>query len=272
MGTSHHRLTRHARAGLSAFIIALIGSLVALPFAAPAPVRAAGTIYVTPNGTGDGSSWANAASLQDALTTGGTVTATSGDDIWLAEGVYYPTLAADPNNVTPAEREITFQLVAGVNIYGGFAATGEPEWGDRDTDTNVTILSGDIGQDDTDDDGNNIAEDWNDIQGDNAYHVVVCADDATLDGLTITAGQAHGSFPNNNGGGMFNEQSSPTLTNVTFSGNQASDGDGGGMSNTVSIPELTDVTFSGNYANVSGGGMYNASSSSNPLNIRRIQS
>jgi hypothetical protein len=75
MGTPHHRFTRRARAGLSAFLIALIGSLVALPFAAPAPVRAAGTIYVTPGGTGDGSSWASAANLQDALTSGGNVTA-----------------------------------------------------------------------------------------------------------------------------------------------------------------------------------------------------
>jgi hypothetical protein len=46
------------------------------------------------------------------------------------------------------------------------------------------------------------------------------------------------------GGGMLNNKSNPTLTNVTFSGNY---GIGGGMYNSYSSPTLTNVTFSGNY-------------------------
>jgi hypothetical protein len=42
-----------------------------------------------------------------------------------------------------------------------------------------------------------------------------------LDGFIITAGQANGSYPHNYGGGMYNNSGSPTLTNVTFSGNTA---------------------------------------------------
>ncbi len=60
------------------------------------------------------------------------------------------------------------------------------------------------------------------------------------------------------GGGMYNSgyEINPTLTNVTFSGNSASVG--GGMYNYWgSIPTLTDVTFSGNFASSEGGGMYN---------------
>ncbi len=59
--------------------------------------------------------------------------------------------------------------------------------------------------------------------------------------------------------------SSPTLTNVTFSGNSASI-DGGGMYNDCnSSPTLTNVTFSGNSANNRGGGMYNHSYSNPTL-------
>jgi uncharacterized repeat protein (TIGR01451 family) len=57
---------------------------------------------------------------------------------------------------------------------------------------------------------------------------------------------------------MVNSNSNPTLKNVTFSGNQATN-NGGGMvnsSNFVRGPTLTNVTFSGNQAS-NGGGMYN---------------
>jgi hypothetical protein len=62
------------------------------------------------------------------------------------------------------------------------------------------------------------------------------------------------------GGGMYNlSGSSPTLDNVIFSGNAADDF-GGGMFNWDSGPILTNVSFSGNVAD-NGGGMYNRESS-----------
>ena len=71
-------------------------------------------------------------------------------------------------------------------------------------------------------------------RADNSYHVVTGATGATLDGFTITAGNANGTSPNDSGGGMYNRcRSSPTLTNVTFSGNSAA-GNGGGMYNDAS--------------------------------------
>jgi hypothetical protein len=60
------------------------------------------------------------------------------------------------------------------------------------------------------------------------------------------------------GGGMSNQGGSPTLTDVTFSGNSVIGG-GGGMFNAYGSPILTNVTFSGNTA-VGGGGMYNDNS------------
>jgi parallel beta-helix repeat protein len=83
--------------------------------------------------------------------------------------------------------------------------------------------------------------------------VVTCNQGETpttvLDGFTITGGNA------DEGGGMYNSGSSPTVTDCTFRGNSAS-GSGGGMCNQSSSPTVTDCTFSGNSAGA-GGGMYN---------------
>jgi predicted outer membrane repeat protein len=221
------------------------------------------------SGTGNCQSWANACTLQTALTG-----ATSGDEIWVAAGTYKPTTGTD--------RTATFQLKDGVALYGGFAGT-ETARDQRNPVANVTILSGDI---DNNDSQTPIITDLTTVTGNttNSYHVVTGATSATLDGFTITAGYANGASPYDSGAGMFNSSSSPTLANVTFSGNSALNGGGmyntsgsnptlanitfsgnsayeygGGLFNTSgSHPTLTNVTFSGNSAAVSGGGMYNA--------------
>ncbi len=72
------------------------------------------------------------------------------------------------------------------------------------------------------------------------------------------------------GGGMYNDSSSPTLNNVVFSKNTAagSRSSGGGMLNDAgSCPALSDVTFSGNTADDSGGGMTNWGSSPTLSNV-----
>ena len=51
----------------------------------------------------------------------------------------------------------------------------------------------------------------------NSFHVVITSDvDSTtvIDGFTIIGGNANGSDLNSFGGGMFNENSSPTITNT----------------------------------------------------------
>lgn len=47
---------------------------------------------------------------------------------------------------------------------------------------------------------------------------------AVLDGVTVTGGYAHGSYPNDRGGEMYNSGGSLHLMNVTFAGNTASNG------------------------------------------------
>ncbi|MFZ5809752.1 MAG: beta strand repeat-containing protein [Chloroflexota bacterium] len=217
--------------------------LLALILAPVSPVRADSIRYAAPNASGSGncSDWANACTLQTALSG-----AASGDQIWVKMGVHYPGTAGD--------RNATFTLKNGVAVYGGFAGT-ETLLSQRNWTTNKTILSGDIDNNDTNTDGNSIAETWNDIQGSNAYHVVTGSgtnNTAILDGFVITAGQANGSNPHERGGGMIVSTGSPTLNRLIFSGNLAASFGGGMFGN--GSPALTYITFSGNSA-ANGGGM-----------------
>jgi hypothetical protein len=171
--------------------------LISPLYAAPAPV-----------GEANCSSWADACTLADAL-----AFAMSGEQVWVKAGVHYPVATtSDP-------RRATFTLKNGVQVYGGFSGTPgtEDNFSVRDWQTNLTILSGDIDQNDTNTDGNFIAETPADIQGNNAYHVVTGGgtdSSAVLDGFVITAGRANGgSFPDNDsGGGMYNHQQQPDAT------------------------------------------------------------
>ena len=217
------------------------------------------TIYVKHDATGadDGTSWANAyRSLQDALTS-----AVSGDEIWVASGVYYPD---EGEYESDNDRSASFYMVEGVSIYGGFGG-GEGTVAERDVATNVTVLSGDIDGNDTID-ASGIVTRVENISGENAYHVTSARGLTVgrLDGFTVTGGQADGTVgtpcETGCGGGMYNSGSSPTVANVTYMGNVAEMG--GGMYNYSSSPVITDTTFGGNTAEY-GGGMYNYLSNPN---------
>ena len=113
------------------------------------------------------------------------------------------------------------------------------------------------------------------IDGESNRRGIACASgesyETIIDGFTIMNGQSVNFDYNNNndddswendGGGMINIGSSPTITNCTFIDNDSSS-DGGGMNNFMSNPNLTDCTFTNNTAsNWSGGGMNNKESSS----------
>ena len=159
-------------------------------------------------------------------------------EVWVAAGAYVPTSGSG--------RSKTIILRGNVAIYGGFAGN-ETLRSERDVSLNRTVLSGDL-----DGDGDT---------SDNVYHVVTGNDDATIDGFTITGGNADTTL--GEGGGMDNYHSSPTVTNCTFSENAAKRG--GGMCNYHSSPTVTNCTFSGNEAQY-GGGMYNYYSSSTVAN------
>jgi len=210
-------------------------------------------LYVRPDDTSYScGSWENACGLQTAL-----AVAKAGDEIWVQAGIYKPAEGT-------RYPDVTFQLKDGVALYGGFAGT-ETSRDQRDWGTHITVLSGDLGGDDTTD-PNGVVTDTENIVGQNAYHVVTGSgvdNTAVLDGFVITAGYASLTPPllHGYGGGMISWEGSPTLNNLIFSGNTAGKGKayygGGGMLNIhFSNPVLTNVTFIANTAG-SGGGMYN---------------
>ncbi|NBC19227.1 MAG: hypothetical protein GVY18_18130, partial [Bacteroidetes bacterium] len=234
------------------------------------PYEAASVIYVDlrANGHDDGTSWANAyTDLQDAL-----AIATGTDEIWIAEGTYYPgTDRIESFTITGAQD--------GLKIYGGFAGT-EQQRTQRDPVAHEVVLNGDIG----------VRND----NVDNNYHVLVLdggyfADegpittDTVIDGVSIFWGHANGSSfsMDDVGGGLLCMASgadsgcSPTLSNILFSINEAKYG--GGMylwtiDSAVSRPRLSNVVFNYNIAE-EGGGMYNYSalgSTTEPLLMNAI--
>jgi len=214
-------------------------------------------------GANDGSSWENAYTfLQDALADAND--AEKPVEIRVAQGIYKPDQGA---NQTTGDREATFQLINGATLKGGFAGVGELDPNDRDIGVYETILSGDLN-------GNDLyVADPCDLydeptRAENSYSVLTVfkADETTvLDGFTITGGNAngpisYGEYPDEFrfrcGGGVYNWESSPTLTNCTFSVNAASSG--GGLYNYGGSPTLINCIFSTNFATGRGGGMENS--------------
>lgn len=207
------------------------------------------TRYVTPSGAGamNGTSWANAfpgISLQTAINA-----SAPGDEVWVQSGTYFTTLTAN--------RNIWFNMINGVTIYGSFSGT----------ETNVSqrvftcgfssILSAEIG-----------------VAGiaDNSYHVISNSslnNSAVLDGFTITGGNANFDVPGNDsrshGGGMLNLASngstcSPTIRNCLFINNTAVFGGGifnNGFNTGNANPVLLNCIFTTNTATLGGGGMDN---------------
>ncbi|MBN2002893.1 MAG: hypothetical protein JXA21_06020 [Anaerolineae bacterium] len=228
-------------------------ALTALALAAPQAAFACGggVICVDADATGaaTGLSWTDAyTNVQDAL-----AVANYGDEIWVAEGVYYPD---EGMGQTDNAMTATFALKPGVALYGGFAGT-EATLGMRNPAVYLTVLSGDIdGNDSTDSYG--IVTSTEALAGRNAYHVVMSenmTETARLDGFTITAGNADGGVFDGTGGGMFIGLGGPTLSDLTFIGNYA--GSGGGMHSIYSNPTLLNVLFRHNRAESEGGGMTN---------------
>jgi hypothetical protein len=211
---------------------------------------------------GDGLSWGTPYKyLQDAL-----AEANSHPDvneIRVGRGIYKPDQnSADPNG--NGDKTATFQLINGVAIKGGYAGFGAPNPNARNINVFRTILSGDLYGNDVDvNDPADLLDEP--TRAENSYHVVSgSGTDANtiLDGFTITGGNANGFSPDDDGGGLYNNNGSLRVINCTFRDNSANDG--GGMHNSGAAPVLTNCTFSGNSARggfAFGGGMMNSQGS-----------
>jgi hypothetical protein len=229
-------------------------------------------------GLNNGSSWTNAyIHLQDALDQANADPDTD-HEIWVAEGIYYPDLDKDGDHTSGEPSESFTLRYDNLRLYGGFSGS-ETLRSQRDPVNNVTILSGDIDDNDTNTDGNNIAETWTHIQGENTYKLFILdgeshesiSPETVIDGFVITAGDANAAPAVKYGAGLYclgrfaGNTCSPTLRNLIFSGNHSSIG--GAIMNDAnnageSSPVLIDVIFLGNRAEDDGGGMYNFSANS----------
>ena len=91
-----------------------------------------GIIYVSADGTGDGSSWANATPYIEYATARATDVSKM---VWVKTGTYY----GDVNNMNGA-----FLMYKNNRVYGGFAGNEGPDFNldNRDFEANPTILDG----------------------------------------------------------------------------------------------------------------------------------
>ena len=196
---------------------------------------------------GDGATWGSAIDyLAAALDV-----AEEGQDIWVGEGVYLPTLG-NPNARGSLDQTASFDFKSGVGVYGGFEG-GEVHLYDRKPGGNRTILSGDLDGDDR----GRILPSYTLAQGANSFHVVRFKDtDATaiLDGFVVTGGQAgenEAGTLNNQGGGILIEDADAGIRNCVVTGNSALHGTGGGINCLgVSHPTFTNCLFRGNGASL----------------------
>lgn len=141
-------------------------------FQTPVPA----VLYVKVNGTGDGSSWANASGNLQAMID----KQIPGQAVWVAAGTYTPS-------------QPYFKLRTGVKVYGGFPNSGNPAFSDRNFTATASILNGS----------------FTTIVGNFYPETRKLPSSALLDGFTITGNNSvyYGAFESN---------SEASYVNITF--------------------------------------------------------
>ncbi|MFK5968636.1 MAG: choice-of-anchor D domain-containing protein [Candidatus Marithrix sp.] len=217
--------------------------IVEQPIVKPTCTQATEILYVNNAATGydSGLNWQDAfIDVQDALEAARNICPNI-KQIWIAQGTYYPT--------TNNDRDVSFELVNGIKIYGGFAGH-EAKLEQQNCTINLTTMSGDIG----------VKND----NSDNSQHVVTANGvdrNTLLNCLIIADGNA-----DECGGGMFNDHASPTLQYLLFENNHAIYG--AGLCNINDSNPLIQISlFTNNRAGQEGGGIYNNASSPLMCNV-----
>jgi len=229
-------------------------------------------------GSGDGLSWTTAfQTIQEGIDAAFTA---GGGEVWVGEGIYIEQ-RTHPDGA--------LEMKEGVDLYSGFIGfTGgeggfETERSQRDWTTHMATINGSVSR-----------------SGSAAYHVILGASNATLDGFHVTGGNANnenGSYdwPQDCGGGMCNTSVSGlvvvncnfydnyayvdggcvfngsatgiTFQNCIFQNSECSDGGGGGMCNQWSSQvAVRECLFDNNVSGIGcGGGMFTLSSSNDTV-------
>ncbi len=195
----------------------------------------------------DGASWDTAyTNIQDAIDAAATA---GGGEVWVASGTYTSLIDDDGNEAAYSERLLSVEMQADVDLYGGFSGS-ETERTERDWKNNITTLSGEIGDTST--------------VNDNSYHVVTGANNAIIDGFTISGGYA---IPGQNDNADATYVACDATDAMDVAAENKNDellrvlygycyGAGGGMINVQTAPTVANVTFENNSA-IKGGAVYN---------------
>jgi predicted outer membrane repeat protein len=196
------------------------------------PIRADNIYFVSMQGSDAqvGTSWNTAfQTVQKALSV-----AQEGDEIWIAQGTYYPDEGpGQDNNATTA----TFNVGNGIKMIGGFSGT-EAHLSDRPTPLLPTILSGDINQSQS-------------FSGNSECVVSLnYSTDVLLEGLIVERGNA-----SNLGGGLRGSFSGVIIRNCTFRNNRASH-HGGAVAGQYMFGDFEDCHFIQNSAGKNGGAVH----------------
>lgn len=197
-------------------------------------------------GAGTGMSWTDAyTTVQEAVNR-----ASQACPVWVREGVY------KTGDTAPV-----LTMKDGISVYGGFDTT-ETSPADRDLAANSTVLDGElldkrvvIGASSARLDGFDIVNSRSSLIGGGFYS-------SNESGLYIDKCDFSENKTDNSGGAMANFKSSLTISNSTFTDNNAyyyyyMVGNGGGIYNLYSNNTITDSKFYRNNALYSGGGIFN---------------
>ena len=208
-----------------------------------------GIIYVTTDGQGNGSSWANAT---NKLEYASYISNDGNTTLWVKTGTYYGD-ETDPVNA--------FNITASNKVYGGFSGTEGPDFNlaDRDLANNPTILDGGnvkrvLNQPDFLNAGARAVWDGFIIQNGNSGSGagVYLNDYTTLSNCIIRNNVSNGI-----GGGVYINSATGTgqtaLNNCEITGNSAALGGGICDRNSSTI---TNCKISNNTATSNGGGIY----------------
>ncbi|HLP92518.1 MAG TPA: T9SS type A sorting domain-containing protein [Saprospiraceae bacterium] len=233
-------------------------------------------VHQLATGANNGQSWQDAyTDLQSALQM-----AQSGDELWIAAGIYFPTSGAD--------QTISFEPKSGVKLYGGFSGT-ETSLSQRDWTSYPTVLSGDIGVA-----GDSLDNSYTILYLDNPDSLTIIdglifrygnAGYSTNDQLPVSRFRSGGALyiqsnmesyaliqncrfeyntARNNGGAVYvngagSFDAAPTFQNCIFAHNTA-EFDGGALArignSDIERPDFTGCTFMKNKAGRYGGGLY----------------
>jgi predicted outer membrane repeat protein len=199
-------------------------------------------VHASATGNNDGSSWADAyTDLNTAI-----ANAPADGEIWVAAGTYLPSGSS--------ARSATFFINKNLRLYGGFAGT-ETQLSERNPESNLSLLSGDVNGDDR------VSNDSLLNRDDNVFHIMQIGTlpDSTslIDGFTFTGGYADGLTQDDRRGGAIHTQSEMQIRHCVFRENY-SDNRGGALyangSETAGL-RVTNCTFEKNLSNNRAGAL-----------------